>query len=588
MLFTPPRNCYNYPLVIALLIGLGLSSATYAKVSENDLFNDEPWVPGEVIVKFKLGTLKTDGLSPDELTDGSPSSGIKGEYGIKAAERIYSDELLYPKTPVSHPKGVWTWEDWQDSVTEFELDTYYLIKYSGDYDPTEVAAAYNEMGSVDFAEPVTNYYECNYVPNDPLVEEQYYLHNVRVPGADIHAEEAWSLWDPINTSFISFDTPIVAVIDSGVKTTPTEHEDLILNRVGGYDFRWGDSDPNDQRGHGTQVTGVLAATNHNFKGISSPCWNKIRYMPLKVASNIGPYYEIAIVQAMVYAVQEGADVINMSFGSGIIKETIARAVKFVYSNGIVMIASKGNDGNDDHQYPSNYREVIAVTATNEYDDFCTWSSYGPDTDIAAPGQNIATTVYNGPPHYTVLNNANSGTSFSTPLVSAACALIADAVGPTSPPDERIVQTRNILTACADDVNSETYPGWDEYIGHGRLNLYNIALYIDNFENGINSTGKVKANIQVISNTPILSVPTPNPVYDNTSFNYVILGGYTGPGTLNIFDLKGRKAYSTGFSVNGTKGSVNLDISAAGLVPGIYFAQIKTQEPSTPVRFVIGR
>lgn len=589
---TLPHIRYSCGLVIAVLIAISNPFMAYADTNEYDRSETPLYVPGEVIVKFKSGVFKEDGLSSLEEITEILSKGIEFEYGVYETERILSDELLFPDKPVNHPRGVWTWEDWQENVAEFELDTFYLVKYSGEFDPPDVAEAYNGLETVDFAEPNGVGYEEDYLPNDPDLQYQWYLHNTGqydgTPGADIHASEAWWYWSCLS-SLGQVNRPILAILDSGVRMEPEEHEDLIASRSGGYDIF--DDDPVPEHNgsyHGTMVAGVAAAaTNNNLTGIASPTWNQIYFMPIKTwETGSGDIYISNIVPAIIYAVANGADAINMSFGLRYgYSLAVEIACRFAYANGVVNVASKGNANSDEDHYPSDYKEVIAVAGTDNDDN--RWfsapgfgSNYGDDTEIAAPSMQIYTTYGDGG-----YEDHIEGTSFSTPLVAAACTLIADAIGPTSPPDDRVVQTRTILHACVDDVNSNQFPGWDIFLGHGRLNLYYVALYIDNLNKG-KASSETAADIQKLNKTPLLSVPSPNPVKDTATFNFIVPGGYTGPGSLEVFDIKGRKIDTVYFAANGVEGTVELDARASALSPGVYIGRVKTDEYSSPVKFIV--
>lgn len=275
-------------------------------------------------------------------------------------------------------------------------------------------------------------------PNDPAFDQQWYLPNIESPDA----------WDKSLGKGV-----IIGLIDSGVDL---DHEDLADNILpDGWDFGDDDDDPTDEYGHGTQVCGVIAAIQNNDLGISGIA-PECKILPLKV--NVGGLNEIEdtnAAEAIIYAADHGANIINLSLGwpEGEIP-VITDAIDYAAGKGVLLVAAAGNaDG--PIWFPANQDEVISVSATKEDNTKKTHSASGPELDLVAPGVSIRTT-YPGDA-YTI----GSGTSFSSPIVSAVAALLL-----SQHPHLTRNQVREYLIMRADDLDIE---GKDDVYGYGKVN-----------------------------------------------------------------------------------------------------------------------
>lgn len=328
-------------------------------------------------------------------------------------------------------------------------------------------------------DPLVQYAEPNYqayaleVPNDEQWPYQWALPKIGAP-------QAWDIAHCQGT--------IIAVLDTGVHL---EHSDLcntLWTNPGEIPGNGIDDDGNgkiddvhgwhfyqncnigvclpyenriiqDDNGHGTHVTGVAAAETNNAIGIAGVSWGA-RIMTVKVLDQHGDGYYYDIAAGIVYAVDNGAQVINLSLGGDEPSFVLQEAVRYAYQRGALLVAAAGNDGGR-VLYPAAYPEVMAVTATNPYDQRSSFSNYGPEVDIAAPGEAILSTWL--PPYNYYYK---WGTSMATPHVSGAAALLW-----SWRPDFTNVQIKQRLETQADDVNADLYPGFDPYLGWGRLNIY---------------------------------------------------------------------------------------------------------------------
>ncbi len=235
--------------------------------------------------------------------------------------------------------------------------------------------------------------------NDPLYSQQWAL-------PVIGASEAWAVL-PTDAPFIT-----VAVIDSGICA---DHPDLI-GRIGdGWDFLENDAIPQDDFGHGCSVSGIIAANTNDGIGIAGVAPNT-RIMPLRVlnAQGIGTYSDVAA--ALIYATDHGAQIINLSLRGGNPSNLLADAVNYAVSQGIMVIAAAGNTGGS-VLYPAAYDLVIAVAAVDSDLQRSSFSSFGPQVDLLAPGRDILTTRING--GYGFLS---TGTSFAAPYVAGVASL----------------------------------------------------------------------------------------------------------------------------------------------------------------------
>lgn len=234
-------------------------------------------------------------------------------------------------------------------------------------------------------------------PNDPHYGEQWGLPVVGLPEA----------WDSLPSR-----TVIVAVIDSGVCLS---HPDLQGRLVGGYDFVDDDTDPSDIYGHGCGVAGVIAANSNNGIGISGVAPNA-NIMPLRVldGSGLGSYSNIA--NAIIYAADNGADIINLSLAGTSSSAILEASIAYAIQRGVVVIAAAGNFGSDRTFYPAAYPSVIAVGAIDVDLTRSRFSNFGPDVDVYAPGRDILTTNMAGGYDF------QSGTSFAAPIVAGITAM----------------------------------------------------------------------------------------------------------------------------------------------------------------------
>jgi subtilisin family serine protease len=221
----------------------------------------------------------------------------------------------------------------------------------------------------------------------------------------------------------------------------------------GGDYQNPDNDPMDEfrNGHGTQIAGIIAASDLSGSGFSGIA-PKVKVMNLRAGTASGYLEEDDVAKALIYALDNGASIINMSFGDVALSRFLRDVIHYVHQEGLVLVASSGNSGSDEVHFPSGLQEVISVGASTQQNYMAGFSNYGNTLDLTAPGVDILSTAIGG--GYNVVN----GTSFSAPIVSAVCGLIL-----SNNPSYGNEQVRNILKTSATDILDD---GWDIYSAAG--------------------------------------------------------------------------------------------------------------------------
>ncbi|MEU4163766.1 S8 family peptidase [Actinoplanes sp. NPDC026670] len=280
--------------------------------------------------------------------------------------------------------------------------------------------------------------------NDEYRGDQWDLDKISVPSA----------WEESTGSEV-----VVAVIDTGVDGA---HPDLAGNVLAGYDAiddtEGGDTDGN---GHGTHVAGTVAAVAGNGEGIAGVAPDA-KILPIKVLDADGSGYTSDTAEGIVWAADNGAQVINLSLGSDSSTDAEEAAVAYALEKGVTVVAAAGNEREEGSptSYPAAYDGVIAVAATDADDEIAEYSNRGDYVDVAAPGSGIISTypsdLSDDGSGYAEL----SGTSMASPHVAAVAALLK-AVNPDLTPDD----VQNALEQSAVDLGED---GFDEDFGHGRI------------------------------------------------------------------------------------------------------------------------
>jgi len=462
--------------IVIFFFGLNTVSGLYTEniVSDkqvNNVFGNK-FVKGEFIVKFKNNTI----IQTLDYKDNSFFINAPSILRLNAKHHISSIESIY----ISHK---------QLEDLNFGLSNIYKFNVPLNSDILTIVQEYNIDSSVEYAEPNYIVKSCG-IPNDPYFNEQWSLNNNGQTGgkedADIDAVEAWD----IETGS---EDVIIAIIDSGINYM---HPDLIDNiwsnhdeipdndidddnngfvdDVIGWDFFNDDSDPMDDNSHGTGCAGIVGAVGNNGIGISGVCWDS-KLMPIKSLSSQGAGSIWFLINGILYAADNGADVISMSLGGELVSSSLKDAVDYAFSMGYVLVAAAGNNADDEEFYPAAYDDVIAVSATNYKDKKIDASNYGNWIDVSAPGYDIYTT-----------NLDNNYFYFS--MTSSACPHVSGLAGLLLSQDPTLTneEVRKIIRANVDPYDSEYY------IGTGRINAYKaLTRYNTQPENPEKPSGETK-------------------------------------------------------------------------------------------------
>ena len=417
-------------LIAGIVLLFVLTFGSQPGITEDQILEKKPviagqrYVPDEIIVKFKPGVEKNI---------------IANINSMNSAVVFYTSRVAgFKRLKIPHGKSV-----------------------------SEMVERYRKNPRVEYAEP--NYIvSAHWVPGDPYYSDQWHLDNPDYGG--INMEAAWEISTGSGVKVAVIDTGVAYEDYDGFLPAP----DLASTSfVAGYDFVNGDSHPNDDDGHGTHVTGTIAQSTNNGIGVAGVAYN-CSIMPIKVLDDIGEGTYADVADGIYFAANNGAQVINMSLGGSYDSETLEKAVAYAYGKGVTIVASSGNDGSTNINYPAAYDDyVIAVGATRYDEAIAYYSNYGVGLDIVAPGGDL-TVDQNGDGYGDgVLQQTFGygdptdfgywfyhGTSMASPHVAGVAALVI-ANGVTGPD-----AVREVLQSTADDLGPN---GWDETYGWGLLN-----------------------------------------------------------------------------------------------------------------------
>lgn len=212
--------------------------------------------------------------------------------------------------------------------------------------------------------------------------------------------------------------------------------------------------------HATEVTGVLAATGNNGKGIAGVNWST-KILPLQALDDDGYGDTLTVAKAIRYAADRGVDVISLSLGTNAEDPYLRQAVQYALSKGSLVVAASGNDGCDCISYPAKYPEVVAVGSDNASGSASSFSSYGNALDILAPGENITSSTWSNTNQTSAYASGINGTSFAAPYVSGLLSLAR-----SYQPQATWAELLNSLLAQADHTGLTATAPFSPKLGFG--------------------------------------------------------------------------------------------------------------------------
>ncbi len=456
-------------VIVVLIISIG-GAETWAQKKSLPLFkmsNNAQYSKGSVLVKIK----------PEYKNMFAPSSSNGRTQGFNGA-------VVSPLTPRAYSDQAQTG---RLSPPTIDITSYYKLSFDASVDVESYINELYSMGYFEIVEP--NYvYKSQVVPNDPSVGNQYHLQTIK-------AFEAWDIAKGSTNSSVA-----IAIIDSGGELDhPDLKDNLFVNTkeipgnsvdddnngyvddVQGWDFIGGDtlnvnnpnfSGDNNVRitkggdiSHGTWTAGCAGASTNNGIGVAGVSYNTKLLFTKHSADNQKTTSPSVYngYSGLLYAANLGIKIINCSFGGTSRSQIIQDVINFVTLDlGCLVVSSAGNDNSSEPNYPAAYDNVLSVSATDSNDKKASFSNYGSTVDIAAPGVNILTTGYKS------VYQTQSGTSFSSPIVAGAAALVW-AKNPTFTAQQVAEQLR--VTADETALNAAN-PGFVRRLGKGRLNIQN--------------------------------------------------------------------------------------------------------------------
>jgi len=486
--------------------------------SANAQYTGEPNPSKQVAPHRLIVKLKTDAAPRIKMNRGTVSVGIPAfdalnqKHGISKMERLFDERA--------------------GRRLSKKFSNIMLIEIPDGKDALNLASEYNELEEVEFAEP-DFMMQLHAAPNDPYYihqwamnntgQEHYYLDRYEgyfndtlrlhsgQPDADVDGQEI------LDNTPAGGRNVIVGVVDFGIDFNHPDIIDVLwtntdeipdngidddfngfVDDVKGWDFSgdvqqiiFEDNDPTDTYGHGTHCAGIIASPAGNNEGIAGIAQN-CTIMPVKMFPN--GYHSVA-AKSILYAVDNGAKILSMSWGSSFSSYLVKAALDYAEEQGVIMVSSSGNCGLYLRTYPASFENVIGVGATDCFDNVTTFTTHGY-LSVSAPGLDVLSLRAEGTDMYITtepdvhiideIYYLCSGTSMACPYVAGAAACLLSA----SPGLTR-ERAQYLLESTADDMIDpygigDSLPGYDIYSGYGRLNAWNALQAIPRVRAAIDS------------------------------------------------------------------------------------------------------
>lgn len=393
----------------------------------------------------KEGKFKVESVHTDTLHDIT----VKTGHDNQNASHYYENEIVVRFHQDPSP------QDMNRIMSDLRADShrklgYAYVFHANEMDYSQLKNYFLKTWNPQYVEP-----HYLYLTNDKAMGNTSSLPNV--PNDLLFAQYQWNLpatqtnqgW---NLSKGSNDV-IVGIVDTGVDI---DHPDLQGQLLPGYNVIDPNTEPLDDVGHGTHVTGIIGALVNNNEGVAGISWyNKI--LPVKALDKSGSGTTYSVSEGIIWAADHGAKVINLSLGNYADSQFLHDAIKYAYDKDVVLVSASGNDNTERPGFPAAYPEVLAVAATDSNMKRASYSNYGDYIDVAAPGSSIAST-YPGN-QYAAL----SGTSMASPHVAAMAGLIR-----SRNPNLNNKQVMDIMRSSTIDLGTK---GRDKFYGYGQIDIY---------------------------------------------------------------------------------------------------------------------
>ncbi|TKJ37620.1 hypothetical protein CEE37_14005 [candidate division LCP-89 bacterium B3_LCP] len=441
-------KCSIFAVIALLSLSMSLSAA---QMTPPPMTDDLEWM-GRIVVEFTedLGSFQVNDESGVAMLGNTSLDALAQKFGI------YRMEKLIP------------WSEKPDDPSIRDVSRYYILEFPVEIDLHKVISAYESNVKIITAEPY-RIHKADYTPNDTYFGNQWAL-------AQVNAEIAYDFCQ-------GSDEVVVGIVDSGIDTAHVDLRDNLwvnpgedLNGNGiidpiewngidddlngfiddfwGWNVWWNNNDVQDplSAGHGTACAGCASAVTDNGIGIASLGWSA----KLQTARAGDGTYIYSGIQGISYCGYNGSDIVSCSWGGSYYSGYEQSVINGLWGNGVIVVASAGNENSQGAHYPSFYNNVVSVAATDQYDQKAYFSNYSSTVDVCAPGMSIMTTNVGG------AYQTAQGTSFSCPIVSGLCALVWAA----DPSLTNAQVCQQIYDTCVDIYPQN--PGYIGLLGYGRI------------------------------------------------------------------------------------------------------------------------
>ena len=428
---------------LALFVFMIMNMNSYAQTHE------KYWQDGQMFVKF--------------VDSYNPQIPVNEDKSVNMTDATYFANILnkYDVLNVSRPL---------DYNSDPKLLRTFLFSFEDHLVIDDVIKELESKPEIEYAEKVPMRYT-DYVPNDSLYNLVNGPSNWNWHLDVIDAVHAWDITQG------SADVR-VAIVDNAIWAQHPDLEDkIVLQRDVIYNIN--NSNPPNQGNagdwsHGTHCSGLATAITNNEIGVAGIGYNT-SIIAVKAANN-GQANGIYGYQGVQWAMNNGSDIISMSFGGSNFSSTEQNQITAGYNNGIVFVAAAGNDNNSLAHYPANYAHVISVAATDEGDNKADFSNYNSAVDVSAPGGSgnpgpgglLSTTFDNTSMGY---YDYYGGTSMACPMVAGLSSLLLS-INPDLSPDD----VEDILETTCDNIDAEN-PDYIGMLGAGRINAYQAVMAV---------------------------------------------------------------------------------------------------------------